>query len=131
MTTKQRNRGWIARAMIVIVLSAGLFGIAVQFFGDLKDIAIFLGIAVFGSLVASSNNFDEREQQLLSQAYSMAFQWLFFALLAAYAFLEVAKWLNAANSMTVFLNTHWLGLTVSLICLLLGVAGLRLFKEEE
>ena len=130
MTTKQRNQEWVARAMIVIVLFAGLFGMTVQFFGDLKDIAILVGIAVFGGLVASSNNFDEREQQLLSQTYSMAFQWLFFALLVAYAFLEVCEWLNAANSITVFLNTHWLGLTVSLICLLLGMAGLRLFKEE-
>lgn len=130
MTIKQANREWIARVMIVTVLFAGLFGITVQFFGDLKDIAIFIGIAVFGALVASSNNFDEREQQLLSQTHSMAFQWLFFALLVAYAFLEVSERLNAANGMTVFLNTHWLGLTVSLICLFLGVAGLRLFREE-
>lgn len=129
MTTKQRDREWIARGMIVLVLFAGLFGVAVQFFGDLKDMAIFIGIGVFGGLVASSKDFDERELQLLSQAYSMAFQWLFFAVLVAYAFLTVSQWLKAADGIAVFLNTHWLGLTVSLICILLGVAGLRVFEE--
>lgn len=130
MITKRRSREWMARSMMAIVLLAGLLGVAVQFLGDLSFMAVFVGIGVFGGLVATSSTFDEGERQLLSQTYSTAVQWLFFALLVAYAFLEVSQWLNAASSIAAFLNAHWPGLTVSMICVLLGVAGLRLFRAE-
>ncbi len=129
--TKSNPKIWVAKSMASLVLFAGVLGIAFQFLGDLGDLAILiLAPAALGGLVASSNKFDEREQQLLSQAFSKAFGWLLFVLLVAYAFLEVSEWLRLADSAVVFLNARWPGFTVSLMCLLLGVAGLSVFRGE-
>jgi hypothetical protein len=38
--------------------------------------------------------------------------------------------LNIATNIAFFLNTHWIGITVSVIGVLLGVTSLRLFREE-
>jgi hypothetical protein len=120
----------LSKSMMIIVLWAGLLGIALQFNNSIKDNAIWVGLAVFGGLVVGGRKFDERERQLLSHAYSLTLQWLAIALLAAYAFLQVSEWLDIAGNIASFLNSHWIGMTVSVICVFLGGAGLRLFREE-
>ncbi len=120
----------LSKSMMFLVLWAGLFGIAVQFNDSVKDLAIGIGLVEFICLVITSRKYyDEREQQLLSQSFSLAFQWLAVALLAAYGFLQISERLGIASSAASFLNTHWIGLTVSLMGLLLGIAGLRLFRD--
>lgn len=121
----------LSKSMMIFVLWAGLFGIAVQFNESVKDLAIWIGLVEFFSLIITSRKYyDEREQQLLSQSFSLAFQWLAIALLVAFGFLQVSERLNIANNITSFINTHWIGLTVSVMALLLGFTGLRLFREK-
>lgn len=120
----------LSKSMMFLALWAGLFGFAVQFNDSVRHLAIVLALVVVCCLVLTSRKyFDEREQQLLSQSFSLAFQWLAAALLAAYAFLQLTERLNLSSSAAAFLNTHWIGLTVSLMGLLLGAAGLYLFRE--
>ena len=120
----------LSKSMMIIALWAGLLGIALQFNNLVQDNAIWIGLVVFGGLAVSGRRFDERERQLLSQAYSLTLQWLAIALLGAYAFLQASEWLNIAGNIASFLNSHWIGITVSVICVFLGSAGLRLFREE-
>ena len=119
----------LSLSLMVLVLWAGIVGLAFQLNESIKDLAIFTGLVTFFSLVISSRKFDEREQQLLSQAYSITFQWLAVILLVAYIFLQVSDRTNIAGGIALFLNTHWIGITVSIICMLLGGAGIMLFKE--
>jgi hypothetical protein len=119
----------LSRSMMIIVLWAGLFGVAVQFFESVKDLAVWIGLFEFFCLVIASRRYDEREQQLLSQSYSLTFQWLAVILLAAYGFLQIAERFNLASAIASFLNTHWIGMTVSMMGVLLGVTGVRLFRE--
>ena len=77
----------------------------------------------------SGRKFDEREEQLLFQAYSTTFQWSLLALMILYSFSEFSKWLGVLPSLTLFLNAHWIGLIFSGMCLLLGIAGFQSFKE--
>lgn len=120
----------LSRSMMIFVLWAGLFGIAVQFNESVKHLAIWTGLVEFFCLIVTSRKFDEREQQLLSQSYSLTFQWLAIVLLGMYGFLQVSERLNIANNIAAFLNAHWIGITVSVIGILLGATGLRLFREE-
>ena len=120
----------LSRSMMIFVLWAGLFGIAVQFNESVKDLAIWMGLVEFFCLIVTSRKFDEREQQLLAQSHSLTFQWLAIVLLGFYGFLQVSERLNIANNVASFLNTHWIGITVSVIGILLGGTGVRLFGEE-
>ena len=119
----------LSLSLMVLVLWAGIVGLAFQLNESIKDLAVFTGLVTFFSLVISSRRFDEREQQLLSQAYSITFQWLGVILLVVYIFLQVSERTNIAGGMALFLNTHWIGITVSIICTILGGAGIMLFKE--
>ena len=119
----------LSLSLTVLVLWAGIVGLAFQLNESIKDLAVFTGLVTFFSLVISSRRFDEREQQLLSQAYSITFQWLGVILLVVYIFLQVSERTNIAGGMALFLNTHWIGITVSIICTILGGAGIMLFKE--
>ena len=119
----------LSRSLMILVLWAGVVGIAFQLVESVKDLAIFTGMATFFSLTISSRKFDEREQQLLSQAYSITFQWLAVILLVIYAFLQISARASFAGDVALFLNTHWIGIVVSVICTILGGAGIVLFKE--
>jgi len=116
--------------MMILVLWAGLFGIAVQFNESVQNLAIWIGIVEFFSLAVTSRKYyDEREQQLLYQSFSLAFQWLAIALLVTFGFLQVSERLNVANHVASFINSHWIGLTVSIMALLLGLIGLRTLRK--
>ena len=119
----------LSRSIMIMVLWTGVVGFAFQFNESVKDLAIFTGMVTFFSLVISSRKFDEREQQLLSQAYSITFQWLAAILLVIYVFLQISARANFASGIALFLNTHWIGITVSVICAILGGSGIMLFKE--
>ena len=116
--------------MMVIVLWAGLFGVVVQFNDSVKNLAIWIGLFEFCCLVITSRKYDEREQQLLSQSYGLTFQWLAVVLLLVYGFLQISEGLNIAGNVASFLNSHWIGMTVSVMGVLLGASGLYMFREE-
>lgn len=121
----------LSKSMMIFVLWAGLFGIAVQFNESVKDLAVWMGLVEFFCLTVTSRKYyDEREQQLLYQGFSLAFQWLAIVLLVAFGFLQVSERLNIASNIASFINSHWIGLTVSVMALFLGFNGLRLFRED-
>lgn len=121
----------LSKSMMFLVLWAGLFGIAVQFNESIQNLAIWIGLIEFFSIAVTSRKyFDEREQQLLNQSFSFAFQCLATVLLVIFGFLQVSEKLNIATRANSFINLHWIGLTVSIMALFLGLAGLRLFREN-
>ena len=131
MTPTRRNReSGEPRIMAGLSAFAGAFGICMQFFGDMKDLSWFMALTGGLGLLNVRTGLDEREHQLLYQAYGMTFMGLFFALLIATALMGSLEYLNIAQGVIDFLNTRWVGLTMSLMSLLLGVTGLRVFREK-
>jgi hypothetical protein len=115
---------------MALLVFSGLFGLATQFFQGLESMALFAGVAALGGLVATSSVFDEREQQLLNQSFATAFQWTGIVLFVFFALYENLKWLRIGDDLIQFTNLHWIGLVFSLMLLLLGAAGTRVFKEQ-
>lgn len=124
--SKEKN---LSKSTMIIVLWAGLIGIAVQFNDSVKNLAIWLGVLnVFCLAITSREYFDEREQQLLHQSFSSAFQWLGILLLVTFWILQASESLGIAENVALFINSHWIGLTVSLMATMLGLIGLRAFR---
>lgn len=120
----------LSRSMMFIMVWAGLFGIAVQFNDSVKDMALWIGvIEIVCLMIISQKYLDEREQQLLSLAYSHAFQIFAILLLVVFATMRVLILFNAGMNEIDFINTHWMGLTISVMATLLGGAGLKYFSE--
>ena len=117
--------------MIVLALIAGGFGIALQFIKDGEMLAFMVSLAALGGLIGGGNNYNEHDHQQLGQSYRTAFEWLLLAIMAAYAFIVFSGWWNILEGAVIFLNTHWPGLVISFMCLLMGLAGLQRKHSES
>ncbi len=119
------------RTMIILALIAGGFGIALQFMPDGEILAFMLSVAALGGLIGGSNDYNERERQQLRQSYKTAYEWLLLAVMTAYAFIVFSRWLSMIEGVVIFLNSHWSGLVISIMCLLMGMAGFWRIRNES
>ena len=124
-------REWNPILMTRLVLIAGILGIAFQIFPDMEMMTFIVTLTGVGSLAASSQTFDERETQLLRKSYGQAFQWLITVLFFSYTLVVLLKWFAIAEGFLTFFGNHSLGITISIMCILLGVAGVRTFRMEN
>lgn len=131
MKMKRKAREDTFPSMMWLILFSGLFGLATQFFQGLESMALFAGFPSLAGLLATSRIFDEREQQLLNQAFAIAFQWMGFTLFLFFTLYEVLKWLNVGEGFLQFTNLHWIGLVFSLMLLFLGAAGRQVLREDK
>lgn len=97
MRTKNRRRvGYQAMAILAVVV--GVFGIIFKFFPGWEFLSFLLSITVLGSLIGGSKDYEERERQNLEQSYKSTIEWLLLIILAAYAFIELSRWLPIAGA---------------------------------
>jgi hypothetical protein len=117
--------------MIVLALIAGGFGVAVHFMPDGGILAFMVSAAALGGLIGGSNDYNEQERQQLTQSYKTAYEWLLLAIMTAYAFIVFSRWLSNLERVAIFLNTHWPSLVISMMCLLMGLAGFQRTRSES
>lgn len=116
--------------MIILVLIAGVFGIAFQFMPDGGILSFIVSVGALGGLVGGSKDYEAQDRQRLGQSYKTAYEWLLLAIMAAYAFILVSRWLNIMKGAVIFLNSHWPSLIISIMCLLMGIAGFHRTRSE-
>jgi hypothetical protein len=111
--------------MTVLALIVGVLGIAFQFMLGWDVLSFMLSVAVLGGLIGGSNDYEEQDRQQLQRSYKTAYEWLLLIVMAAYAFIVLSRWLPLIEGTLIFLNGHWPGLIISIMCLLMGIAGFR------
>jgi len=116
--------------MNVLALIAGVFGIAFQFMPDGESLSFMLSVAALGGLIGGSNDYEERDRQQLKQSFKTAYEWLLLAIMAVYAYIILSRWLIMIDGAVIFLNSHWPGLIISFMCLLMGLAGFQRTSRE-
>jgi hypothetical protein len=123
------------RGFMGLAIFAGVFGLILQFFpmggppSGWDFFFIFGPFQVLTGIIIIKKDLDEREQQLLFQSFSLAFLWTFFLLFFVMCFYVLTEYLNFLQGITIFMSGHWLGLTISFMCILLGLAGFRSYGE--
>jgi hypothetical protein len=80
---------------------------------------------VLGSLIGGNDDHEKRDLQPLGQSYKLAIEWLLLTFMAAYALIEVSKWFDVFKPIVFFLNDHWTGLTLAVMCCVMGIAFLK------
>jgi hypothetical protein len=116
--------------MIVLAFIAGVFGIAFQFMPDGELLSFMLSVTALGGLIGGSNDYEERDRQQLKQSFKTAYEWLLLAMMAVYAYIMLSRWLTMMDGAVIFLNSHWPGLVISIMCLLMGLAGFHRTRRE-
>lgn len=116
--------------MIVLALIAGAFGIAVQFLPDGEILSFMVSVGALGALIGGSKDYEERDRQQLRQSYKTAYEWLLLTIMFAYAFIVIFNSSTIMEGVIIFLNRHWPGFVISLMCLLMGMAGFQRTQSE-
>ena len=111
--------------MSILALIVGMIGLALQFIPDSGILSFMLATAVLGGLIGGRNSYEEQDRQQLGRSYRRAFEWLLLIILAAYALIEFSKLFVGMVGVAAFLNGHWPSLMVSVMCALMGIAGLQ------
>ena len=123
MTTKTGPRfGY--QAFVILAVVVGVFGIVSQFFPGWDFMPFIMSFAVITALIAGSKAYEDQERQKLERSYKIAIEWLLMTLFAAFVFIESSRWLPIEGAV-VFLNGHWPGFLIAIICLLMGIAGFQ------
>jgi len=130
MNTKNKNV-INYRVMSILALIFGVIGIALQFVPDFGLLTIMVTTAILGGVIGGRNSYEEQDRQQLEQSFRRVFEWLLLVVLAAYALIELAKWFVGMAGTAAFLNEHWPGLIISVMCGLMGIAGIRKAKAEN
>jgi len=123
MSTKTGYR-FTYHGMTTLAIVVGVVSIALQFLACWEMMAFMLSMASLGSLIGGDGSYAESERQQLEHSYKTVFEWLLFAMLAVYTLIALAQWLDVASRLT-FINSHWPGLVIALMCALLGLAGFK------
>ena len=121
-TKKRRVVGY--QAMIILAVVVGVFGILFQFMPGWEFLSFLLSVVVLGGLIGGSKDYEERGRQKLERSYKTTIEWLLLIIMAAYAFIELSRWLPIDGAV-MFLNGHWPGFVLAMMCLLMGIAGFR------
>jgi hypothetical protein len=119
------------RTGVILALIAGASGIALQLLPDGEILSFMVSSAALGGLIGGAKAYNERERQQLSQSYKIAYEWLLLVIMSAYAWIVLARWLNIMAGAASFINGHWPGLVISVMCLLMGMAGLQRNGNES
>jgi len=115
--------------MSIITLVAGVSGFLYQFLQDGTFLTFFVCVQAVLGLINISSGLDERDSQLLLQSYGWAFKSLFALILGLYFFMYIAGWLAIAGPVIALINSHWIGIMVSTMCIFLGIVGVRNFRD--
>ncbi len=110
--------------MIVLAIIVGVLGFVLQFIPDFEILAFVLVVTALGGLLAGSRRFGGRDLQYTRRYFKIALDWLIVTLLAAYGLIVLSNWLTGIRGVIDFLNAHWAGLILSMMCIVLGVCGL-------
>jgi hypothetical protein len=128
-TSKTNNRQQTGNQMSAVCLVAGVSGFFYQFMVDGTFLTFIVCLVAILGMVENKKIFDEREYQLLLHSYGSAFIYLFAAVTIIYLFEMFAGYLHFGAEMFNLINSHWVGIMASAMCIFIGIAGLRNFRE--
>lgn len=124
-----RNRQQLGMVISVTSLAAGVTGFFYQFMADgtfLTFLVCMIALLGFGN---NRKDLDERDIKLLEQSYSQAFMGVFGVVLLVFLFQLFFGKLPFAAEIIAVINAHWTGFVASIMCILIGWAGIRSFRK--
>jgi hypothetical protein len=119
------------RMMIISALLCGVMSIIFQLFDGFEGIVLILSAAGIGSLFGGLKGKDDQEPHLPEKCFKTAFEWLLLIIMFAFAFLINSNIFHIFVGANDFINAHWPGLMLSVMCVVLALSGLRKSNQPQ
>lgn len=124
-----RNRQQLGMMMSIISLVAGVTGFFYQFMADGAFLTFLVCMTALLGLWNNRKDLDERDLTLMERSYTTAFMALFGVVLAEFLFQLFFGKLPFASEVMQVVNAHWTGIMASIMCILIGWAGIRNYRQ--
>ena len=128
-TNSNSNRRRMGMSMSIINLAAGVTGFFYQFMADGTFLTFLVCMSALVGIVENRKEMDERDAQLLDQSYSSAFMYLFFAIVLIFLFQLFFGKLQFVVPIINAMNAHWVGIMASVMCVMIGITGIRNYRD--
>jgi hypothetical protein len=119
------------RMMIATALASGVLSIVFLLLEGLELISYFLAVAGIAILIGGGKLAAKTEPNLPEKSFKTAFEWLLLIMMAAMVFLMTSNGFRVFIKANDFLSTHWPGLVLSVMCIVLGLSGLRKTNQAQ
>lgn len=113
------------RMMIIIALVAGAVSIGFQLVEGFEMLGFMLAVSGIATLFGVNKVAIDSQPSLPEKSFKTAFEWLLLIMMAAMAFLMISNGYQVLPKANDFLSTHWPGLMLSVMCIVLAISGLR------
>jgi hypothetical protein len=127
----QKKYFYTYQMMIVFSLVCGVMSIVVQLLEGFEAIGFVLAVSGIAGLTGVWKGKTASEPHLAEKCYKTAFEWLLLVIMVAMAFLMTSNGFRIFPKANDFLSTHWPGLVLSMMCIVLAISGLRKTKEPQ
>ena len=118
------------RALAILTAFVGAISAAFQLLPG-SEIVVLFCIAVLGGLVGGEKDYQLHERDALERSFRKSFERLFLIIFCAFALIITSQWLAPLEGLTAFLNANWSALTISTMCMLMGLTGLSALRAQR
>lgn len=125
----ERNRQQLGMSMSVLCLMAGVSGFFYQFMADGTFLTFLVCMTALLGFVNNRKDLDERDLSLMANSYTSAFMALFGVVLVVFLFQLFFGRLPFGAEVMLVINAHWTGIMASIMCILIGWAGIRNYRR--
>jgi uncharacterized membrane protein len=113
------------RMMIIFSLVAGAVSIGLHLVEGFELLGFMLAVSGIATLFGVNKVAIDSQPSLPEKSFKTAFEWLLLIMMAAMAFLMISNGYRVLPKANDFLSTHWPGLMLSVMCIVLAISGLR------
>ena len=111
-------------SMAVLAVVVGVLTIALQVVPGFELISFMLSVAALGGLLSGTSAHDGQAHHRRANGHKVGLEALLLIIMAAYALMEISSWLGF-QGVGAALSARWPGLLLAIMCLVMGLAGLR------
>jgi Ca2+/H+ antiporter len=119
------------RTMIVIALISGFMSIIIQLFDGFEGLGFLLAVTGMSGLFGGIQEKADKDPRLPAKSFKTAFECLLLVMMVAMVFLMISNGYRVFPKANDFLSTHWPGLTLSVMCIVLAISGLRQSNQTQ
>lgn len=119
------------KMMIVFSLFSGVMSFAIQFLEGFELLGFLLAVTGMGGLFGGERGKEASGPRLMEKSFKLAFEWLIMILMLAFTFLVFSNIFHIFVGANDFINAHWPGLMLSVVCIVLASSGLRKLNQPQ
>lgn len=120
-----KRKTFDSHEMSLMAIIVGVVSIGILFIPGFELLAYMLTVVAIAGLLGGGRNIPNQNQFLQADRFKKAFEALLLIIMAVYGFIVISNGFGVLTGAVLFINNHWPALMLSMMCIVLGLAGVK------